>query len=380
MVRARSTLVAGLAAVLCGTAFSGICAGQEPAPKAQAVVSPEVMPDRRVTLRLRAPEAKQVVVEGDFEAVQNRKDAMVRSDDGVWRFTTEALSPDIYSYDFVVDGVPLADPVNGLSKPGIPTSQSVFVVPGAEIDDLQAQAVPHGEVRVIYYTSHETGRVRRLHIYLPPGYAMAKRRYPVVYLFHGGGDDDAVWTSQVGRANFLLDNLIAAGRAKPMILVMPDLRALGDDFEPIQNEAVFRRELLGDIIPLVDRSYRTQAGPAGRAVGGLGMGRPWLPQLIWPVMDAFGEVMFVSGGVSPALFKDLDQHYPGAIDSPKTRRNVRFFLGVGESDGSRPDSENFGRELQTRGYRVAVFQGEGAHGWPSFRRAFRAFVEQAFRN
>jgi len=352
---------------------------QNPRPATlPAVVSPEVLSDHSVVFRLRAPKASEVTVSGDYGGQPGK---MVKGEDGVWSFKTDPLPSDVYSYIFTVDGVRFPDPVNGWIKPGNPPVQSMFSVPGPESEVYERKPVPHGEVRVVYYASKTLGRERRMHIYLPPGYDSSKAHYPVTYLFHGGGEEDFGW-EDIGRVNFALDNLIAQGKAKPMIVVMPSLYALGPPVpqgRSQDNDELFARDLAEDVLPYVESHYRTLPGAANRAMGGLGVGRGMLPDVVWPTLGKFGTVFFVSGGTDPDRFDALMKQYPGRFDDPANVKVIRFFLGDGRNDASMSASKKLGEEAAKRGYRVTTFATDGVHGWPSFRRCFVEWVQGAFR-
>jgi enterochelin esterase family protein len=349
---------------------------------AAPLVSPEVLPDHRVTFRLRAPKATEVTISGDFWTRQGRVDPLIKGADGVWSLTTEPLPPDLYSYWFTVDGVPIPDPSNGQLKQGVRTQQSMFAVSGDDERLYENASVPHGEVRTVLYHSSVVGKERSMRVYLPPNYEGSKQRYPVMYLFHGGGDDDWGWVT-VGRVNTIMDNLIAQGKAKPMIVVMPSLYALdppvptGRSGENNDNEALFRKSFFADVMPYVESHYRVLAGAAHRAVGGLGTGRDMLSNFIWPSLDQFGAIFFASGGTEEERFKQLSQLYPGIIDRPDNERRIRFYLGVGLNDAAIEGYHAMGAELKQRGYEVATFETPGTHGWPVFRRCFAWFAQRA---
>src|SRR5829696_5962279 len=181
--------------------------------------SPEIRPDRRIAFRLYAPDATSVTLRGsDIPAAARTDLTFTKAENGVWEATTLAVEPGAYRYVFVVNGVGVIDPRNTAISESNTTTWSVATVPGSDVMDTKN--VPHGAVASVYYQSTALGRTRRMHVYTPPGYEPGKDKYPVFYLLHGAGDCDDSWTS-VGRANFILDNLIASGKAKPMIVVMP---------------------------------------------------------------------------------------------------------------------------------------------------------------
>jgi len=364
--------------------FAVLAWAQAPAPagsaRPPAVVSPEVLADHRVVFRIWAPRSSEVTIAGDFWLQANRTEKLAKDQQGVWSLTTEPLPSDFYSYFFTVDGIRIPDPVDGLIKPGITSTQSAFWVPGPRAELLEAAPVPHGEVRMVYYQAASLGKQRRMHVYFPPGYEDGKMRYPVLYLFHGGGDDDWAWVA-IGRLNFILDNLIAQGKARPMIVVMPSLWALDPPLKANQsdeNEALFQRTLTHDIIPWVESHYRALPGAANRAAGGLGVGRNMLPNLLWPNFDKFNYVGFVSGGVDPDRLPILEKLHPGALDNPANIKRVKFFLGDGTNDASVVSSDNLAAELKKRGYSITINRTDDTHGWPEFRHNFEQFAQVVF--
>jgi enterochelin esterase-like enzyme len=346
-----------------------------------AVVSPEVLPDHRVVFRLLAPNANEVTLTGSFWLQEGRTEKLAKDSRGVWSLTTEPLPADDYSYSFTVDGTRALDPVNGRIKQGVLRTVNAFSVPGQEAAFLEAGPVPHGEVRVVFHQSRVAGMLCRMHVYLPPGYETGQTRYPVVYLLHGGGDTDSTWID-VGRANFILDNLMAQGKARPMIVVMPSLWSFDPSYVRThrdENQALFQRRLVDEIVPYVESSYRVLAGPGNRALGGLGVMRDFLPNVVWATLGKFGYVFHTSGGVDPEWIPLLEKKYPGVLDNPANTRAVKFFIGSGTNDHSNPSAKSWLQELKKRGYDATYFESNGNHEWPSFRRYFAQFAQTAFR-
>jgi enterochelin esterase family protein len=334
-----------------------------------------------VVFRLRAPQAHEVTVTGDFWLQQGRTEKLTRDDQGVWSLTTEPLRSDYYSYSFSVDGLHIQDPSNVMTKPGMNSTENMFVVPGEQAALLDASPVPHGEVHEVFYPSAVIGKLRRMHVYLPPGYGKGNARYPVVYLFHGGGEDDRGWVA-VGRVNFLLDNLIARGKARPMIVVMPSLFAL--DFPAAEergdeNDALLQKSLADEVIPYVESHYRAMPDSAHRAAGGLGVGRFSTPDILWPLFGKFDYIVHTSGGVNPEWMPLLEKKYPGVLDNPANVRRMKFFIANGTNDHGLPAAQSFADELKKRGYRTTLYVTDDNHGWPGFRRYFAEFAQVAFR-
>ena len=294
-------------------------------PRAQY---PRVHADYRVTFRLKAVDAKQIQVQpgGADNGLGKGPFNMERDGDGNWTFTTPPVVPGFHYYWLLVDGVAVNDPGSetyfGYGKP-----TSAVEVPEAGVDFFEAKDVPHGEVRTLWYHSRITGALRRAFVYTPPNYdADRSRRYPVLYLQHGAGEDERGWTTQ-GRANFILDNLIAAGTAKPMIVVMdngyatkpapptPPAEGGSRPGAPRFDFRGFEEVLLNELIPKIDASYRTIANRTHRAMAGLSMGGMQTLQIAPNHLDTFSYIGSFSGpplsGFDPATsyngaFKDRD--------------------------------------------------------------------------
>ncbi len=353
---------------------------QPAAARPAAVVSPQVLPDQRVTFRLRAPNAQEVTIAGDFWLEQGRTGKLVKDEQGVWSVTLGPFFPDVYSYAFTVDGTAMPDPANGVVKPGVSATQSVFTVPGEQMAFLEARPVPHGEVRIIHYQSAVAGGVRRMHIYVPPGYDTSQTRYPVMYLLHGGGDDDAGWVA-VGRANLILDNLIAQGKAKPMIVVMPSIWAMDPPVPADRrdaNNALFAKLLFQDVMPYVEKHYRALASPAGRAFGGLSYPNI-LPDAWIPNIDKFNYVGFTSNGLNADRLASYEKQYPGVLDDAANVKRVSVYIGDGVNAMTFASAKYLADDLKRRGYKTVFSMTNGVHGWPWFRRYFAEFAQIAFQ-
>src|SRR5687768_9382736 len=216
----RTLTVVMMAAMLVLADPAAAQAPRREASPGDAVRSPEVLEDKKVVFRIYAPKAEEVTVRGDWMTGPAEK--LTKDDKGVWSATVGPLRADFYTYAFSVDGVKTIDPRNATIKQGLAGLDNMFLVPGEEAKFQDQQPVPHGDVRKVWYDSRTLGTQRRMHVYTPPGYdASAGERYPVLYLLHGGGDEDSGW-STIGRAGFIMDNLIAEQKAKPMLVVMPN--------------------------------------------------------------------------------------------------------------------------------------------------------------
>jgi enterochelin esterase-like enzyme len=347
------------------------------------VVSPEVGADRRVTFRLAAPKASEVIVSGDFDPTPK---AMSKGEGGVWTYTTPPLEPAVYSYSFSVDGVPTAEPFNtALKASAIWGLQSMVEVTGAAPAAYEVRDVPHGAVTMLRYKSKVTGGPRGLYVYTPPGYdGEAKTKYPVLYLLHGYGDDESSWTA-VGRANYVADNLLAEGRARPMLIVMPNGHSLLPPPLPSElrtrerwfpdNTESFERELLSEIIPAVESRFRVQKDQAHRAVAGLSMGGGESLTVGLRHPELFAWVAGFSSAVSY-----VEQSLGGlpADETRGGRARRLLWVGVGRQDFLFADNQKFEAALSARGVKHVWRPTEGAHTWPVWRAYLGELLPQLF--
>jgi enterochelin esterase-like enzyme len=367
-------------------AFSGLLIAQGPpaAPGRGNAPPPlksiEVQADRSATFRLRAPDATDVKVSGDF--VQGAQ-AMKKGDDGVWTFTSTPLNPAIYSYSFTVQGVRGIDPVNPVIQAGERTSASMFEVPGEKPAAYDIQPVPHGTVHVNWYESKALGVPRSIYVYTPPGYEQGRASYPVLYLLHGSGDTEAGWVT-IGRANLILDNLIAAGKAKPMIVVMPygrALQAVAFGPSPRTQQAdpgAFENDLLHEAIPFAEKLYRISARPDDRALAGLSMGGGQTLLIGLKHLDVFHSLGAFSAGGLKGSAEELDKD--ALADSAATNRKLKvFYLACGKTDGIFAVSQNFSEVLTTHQIRHTFTPSEEGHVWRNWRNYLAEFTPQLFR-
>jgi homoserine O-acetyltransferase len=346
-----------------------------PAPprRPPPLLSPEVSADRRVTFRLRAPGAKEVTVAGQ---VTRDRVALVRDADGVWSATVGPVDPGIYEYGFTIDGLRTLDPANPHIKPQRMPTASILEVPGSPPLLTEFQDVPHGAVHVHQYRSRPLdGRLRRLHVYTPPGYERRPgARYPVLYLLHGSGDNDACWTVH-GRAHLILDNLIAQGKATPMIIVMPDGHALPPEEGRSQdNTRAFERDLLEEVIPLVEARYRVKSDARDRAIVGLSMGGNQALAVGLVHADRFAWVGGFSSAVPPREVLE-----PPLADARALARKLRWlWIGVGKDDQLRARNEELDAWLKERGVRHTWRLTDGGHAWPVWRGYLAEVAPQLF--
>jgi enterochelin esterase-like enzyme len=352
---------------------------------------PRVHLDRRVTFRLQAPDAKKVQVFTNYGLGSGGPWDMTRGEDGFWTLTSPPVVPGFHYYALIVDGVRVNDPASDtFFGTGRPTSG--LEIPEAGVDFYHAKDVPHGEVRSRWYKSTVTGQTRLIMVYTPPGYdAGREKRYPVLYLQHGGGEDETGWTRQ-GHANFILDNLIAAGKAKPMIVVMEKGYATraGAAAVPAASGgpgrfdfSAFEDVVLKDLIPMIDSTYRTIPHRDQRAIAGLSMGAGQAMRIGLTHLDIFSAVGAFSGGAGNA---DPKAAFGGVFADPEgfDKKVSLLYLHcgtVGLDARIRGGSKALSEALQKAGAKNLVFRdapGLG-HEWQTWRYALYDFAPRLFQ-
>lgn len=357
---------------------------QLPAPGAErgaGVQSPEVLRDGRVTFRLKAPKAESVKLTGDLLKAREEL-GMQRGEEGMWSLTVGPLQPDDYTYRFIVDGVRMLDPSNPRIKLNERATSSMVSV-GIEGLLHEARRVPHGTVSVRWYWSNTLGTNRAVRIYTPPGYDAASGRYPVLCLFHGTSDFESAWT-RVGRANFILDNLIAEGKARPMIIVMPYGRAypkvkLGDgSLGYWRNIQLFQEDLFNDLIPMVEKNYRVLANRENRAIAGLSGGGGEALTIGLGNMDRFAWVAGFSAAIRE---KEFDRNFAAAKNDPEqTNKALKLlWIGCGEDDHLFQANLAFVAWLKKHGVEHVYKQTTGGHTWINWRRYLAEIAPMLFR-
>jgi enterochelin esterase family protein len=360
-----------------------ILAAQQPRP---TITSPEVHSDGSVTFRLFDPNAEKVIV-----SVEGLKDplAMQKDQQGIWSLTTDVLAPDMYGYSFSVDGTHFLDPSNTEIKPNLLNLSNVVHVPGAAPLPWDDTDIPHGLVHHHFYKSNIVGDNRDFYVYTPPGYDPAARtRYPVLYLLHGYSDDASGWTA-VGKANLIMDSLIAQNKVKPMIVVMPLGYGAPEIVHPTpgvspfsnaelreRNFSRFRTALIDEVIPAVDRAYKTDPGRDSRAIAGLSMGgsESLLTGLNRP--DKFSWVAgFSTGGLSDDFAADFPQ-----LAADANSKYHLIWIACGTEDRLITINRNMIAWIKGKGVNVTPIETPGMHTWLVWRRNLIAFAPLLFQN
>jgi enterochelin esterase-like enzyme len=369
--------------------------------------SPSINPDRSIAFALKAPDANSVLVAGG-DGLGKGPFPMTKGADGTWKVTTPPSVPGFHYYWFVLNGVSVNDPASETYF-GYGKETSGIEVPEAGADFYSLKNVPHGEVRAKWYLSKTTGEWRRAFVYTPPGYdEHPKTRYPLLILQHGSGEDETGWTRQ-GRAQFILDNLIAADKARPMIVVMdrgyaqrPEVPAASVGSNAwLQNMhlafSAFEDVVIQDLIPTIDASYRTIPDREHRAMAGLSMGGMQTLFIALQHLDMFAYIGSFSGPINPSLSAgnltlganppehfDAKTAYGGAFADPTTfnKRVKLLWLGVGteESAQFRTGIGGAVEALRGAGVRLEYFESSGtAHEWQTWRRDLYDFAPRLFR-
>jgi enterochelin esterase family protein len=377
--------------LLLGAAAIGAFAqgrAQRPPTPNDTLKSPEVLPDNRVTFRIYAPKATEVTVSGDWISQGRGTGGKLEKDEqGVWSLTVGPLPSDVYSYNFTVDGVRTIDPKNAAIKQGITSLDNIFEVPGADADFQANKPVPHGQVRIDWYHSNALDTMRSMHVYTPPGYDTTNAKYPVFYLLHGGGDEDSGW-STIGRAGFILDNLLAAKKAKPMIVVMPNgsmprpANAPAGPAGSMAAQDLFAKELLDNVIPYVEKHYRVLATRENRAIAGLSMGGGQTLRVAPSNLDKFAYIGVWSAGVSQQATEDfLKRNASFFENSERTNKQVKLlWIGVGEKDPlASTSSKNLAEVLKSHSIKAEYHESEGGHTWINWRHYLNDYAQLLFR-
>jgi enterochelin esterase-like enzyme len=347
----------------------------------QPLVSPEVHSDSRVTLRLKAPNAKEVRVR--LETIGSK--SMTKDEQGVWSFTSEPMPPDIYSYSFSVDGVQMIDPANPLLKYNLLNTESQVHVPGPATLPWEINDVPHGVLHRHLYHSAILGDDRPFVVYTPPGYDPATAKtYPVLYLLHGYSDAEDAWVS-VGRANVILDNLIAWGKAKPMLIVMPlgygNKQVIAGGWAGLQNKDIwqdsvtkFRDVVLTEILPQVEKLYRVKTDRESRAIAGLSMGGT---QSLFIGLNALDRFAWIGAFSSGGLDENFARAYPNVSEATSSQLQLLWIV-CGQQDGLIGVNRKLVEWLKSKNIKLTWLETPGGHSFLVWRRYMADLAPQLF--
>jgi len=350
------------------------------------LVSPDVQADGKVTFRLAAPKAEKVTVNsGEMQPVLKvTSTVMTKGDDGIWTVTVGPLPPGIYDYTFNVDGLTITDPSSPTVFGNRQGSRGIVEVPGPKGKPRydEWRDVPHGTVTIHWYDSKASGSRRRVHVYTPPGYGKDPvKKYPVLYLLHGSGDNDSHWM-HIGRANVVADNLIADGKALPMVIVMPDGHVVERPAGPVDEKTrleirrAFEKDLLESVVPLVESSYRVRTDAASRAIAGLSMGSAQSLTVGLGHPDKFAWIGAFSGAIGredPVL---------SGLKADPAKANERFkllWLAIGKEDGGLKNKQALSAALKEMGVKHEYHETDGAHRWSVWRLYLAEFLPRLFR-
>lgn len=384
----------------------GVGMGQPAGPP-----SPEILPDKRVTLRLSAPKAGEVVLSGDWSG--GGRVAMTKDDQGVWSVTVGPLTPELWGYTFGVDGVRTLDPRNSNTKRDGARVDNILLISGPESELYELKSVPHGSVSMVWYESPTLKLTRRMYVYTPPGYEQGKGKYPVFYLLHGGGGDEDAWTT-LGRTNMILDNLIAQGKAKPMLVVMTNGNAnqvvsqgyalgvppAGRGAAPARGAApergatpatpgqapagrggtpgaqtAFPDSLVKDVIPFIEKNYRVLAAKDSRAIAGLSMGGGHTVSATNNNPGKFGYI-----GVWSAGTRNPDETLDKQLAALKASGVKLYYVGCGVDDTlAYAGSKSLVELLKKHGFNYQFRESSGGHTWFNWRIYLGELAPKLFR-
>ncbi|MDO5524018.1 MAG: alpha/beta hydrolase-fold protein [Bacteroidia bacterium] len=359
------------------------------------IVSPEIHADNSVTFRLLAPNADSVSVTGDFLppkgwAPGNEK--MTKDTDGVWSFTTQPLPSELYTYAFVVDGLQMNDPNNVYYRRDVASTLNVLLVGNGQADLYKVNNVPHGTVSKRWYNSPGNSKSRRVTIYTPPGYESGKTSYPVLYLLHGMGGDEEAWAT-LGRAAQIIDNLIAEGKAKPMIIVMPNGNVAQEAAPGESSEGFYKpnfrlpntmdgkyEETFIDIINFVDKNYRTIKKKSGRAIAGLSMGGYHSFHISRYYPNKFDYVGLFSAAIMPnenaksKVYEDIDS----TLRTQMNNGYKLYWIAIGKEDFLYKANTEYRDKLDNMGMKYIYRESEGGHTWRNWRIYLAEFLPMLF--
>ena len=380
MKNSKFSLISIVLLALLWTSFTSL-SGQRRNP----VVSPELSETNEVTFRIFAPKAEEVKIYGEWLTSYTDLTPLVKNDTGLWSVTVGPVDPEIYGYFFLVDGLMLLDPSNPLVRRDGQRNASLVLVPGTESELYGVNEVPHGILSKVWYPSPTIVKDRRLYVYTPPGYNRGDEDYPVLYLLHGAGGDEDAWTT-MGRAPEILDNLIAAGKAKPMIVVMtngnawqtagpgsaPDAPILTrEDYQKYRGK--FEESLVKDVVPYIEQNYRVKASKDMRAIAGLSMGGMHTINATTNHPDVFGSIGVFSSGI----FRP-DEDISDKMLALQKSGILKYWVACGEDDFLMDSNKRLLEALDKCGMQYEYYENSGGHTWKNWRIYLSMFAPMLF--
>ncbi|MBN2328252.1 MAG: esterase [Candidatus Omnitrophica bacterium] len=348
-------------------------------------VSPEISADHQVTFRINAPEAESVLLSGGDIPNAGRGLEMKKSEEGVWELTIGPIDPGAYRYNFNVDGVSVIDPRNPKTSESNMNVWSLIYIPGA--DFLDVKRVPHGAVSVITYYSNSLERFRRMHVYTPPGYESGQGEYPILYLLHGAFDCDNSW-STVGRAGFILDNLIAAQKAKPMVVVMPAGHTGPFTWGSRLPMDEFVKDFINDIKPFVEKRFRVYTDRKNRAIAGLSMGGGHTLDIAFSNLKDYAYIGVYSSGIfgitgsGPGGNSDpsWEERHKETLDDAELKKGLNLiWFATGKDDFLIDTSKATVEMLKKHKFDVVYKETAGGHTWINWRDYLNEFATLIFQ-
>lgn len=383
-----------LDAVLLALVFTLQVQAQEnlPSGERKEIISPEIHADNSVTFRLKAPNANNVSVIGDF-LTAGEKPKMTKDSNGVWCYTTPPIPSELYTYAFNVDGLEINDPNNVYYRRDVASMLNVLLIGNGQADLYKVNSVPHGTIAKRWYESPGNRMTRRITIYTPPGYEESNSSYPVLYLLHGMGGDEEAWMT-LGRASQILDNLIAQGKAKPMIMVMPNGNVV-QEAAPGESSLGFYKpqfrlphtmdgkyeETFHEIIRFVDSQYRTIPEKKGRAIAGLSMGGFHTLHISRYYPDTFNYIGLFSAAIMPdkkvtsKVYSNIDQ----TLATQKANGYALYWIAIGKEDFLFQANVDFKKKLDTMDFPYIYRESEGGHTWRNWRIYLSEFLPMLFK-
>lgn len=360
------------------------------------ITSPEINSDNSVIFRVEAPNAKEVKISGDWmpsEGWTPGSAVMEKGEKGIWTYKTAALEPELYIYSFILDGFKTTDPNNPFLIRDVASVANIFIIEGGQADLYKVNDVRHGSVTRRWYDSPGNGRDRRITIYTPPGYENSTEKYPVLYLLHGAGGDEEAWMS-LGRTSQILDNLIASGKAKPMIVVMPNGNVSQEAAPGEETRGFYKPQFMvpntmdgnyeatfTDIIKFVESSYRVKAEKASRAVAGLSMGgfhslhiSRYYPNT-FDYVGLFSAAILPNQDVSHPVYNDID----GTLLKQKQNGLKLYWIGCGKTDFLYQNNLDYKAKLDKIGMPYTWHESEGGHIWKNWRVYLSEFAPLLFK-